>query len=232
MFFVVWPIIYISPPSLGNTIYEHADMMPVGENILVLSSGDTTLYEYEDILPAGDATLYEYEDILPAGDAGVAQSRIDTAMITPQKSWLPVRFSIPSLHINTSIESVGLTWDGAMQTPSGPDTVGWFALGSLPGEVGSAVIAGHYDFIGRKEAVFHKLDKLRPGDLILVENEKGGTLTFVVRKTQAFDVTADTTTVFSSAQGSHLNLITCNGVRDNVKKKYTKRLVVFTDLVE
>gem|GEM_PF-5920808 len=61
-------------------------MMPVGENILVLSSGDTTLYEYEDILPAGDATLYEYEDILPAGDAGVAQSRIDTAMITPQKS--------------------------------------------------------------------------------------------------------------------------------------------------
>lgn len=31
--------------------------------------------------------------------------------------------------------------------------------------------------------------------------------------------------------GSHLNLITCDGVWDGVEKSYSKRLVIFADIV-
>ena len=42
-----------------------------------------------------------------------------------------------------AVEDVGLTPGGAMDVPKGPSDVAWFDLGPRPGEVGSAVIAGH-----------------------------------------------------------------------------------------
>ena len=78
--------------------------------------------------------------------------------------------------------------------------------------------------------MFANLDKLKTGDKVYVEDDKGMTITFVVRETRVYDPGyADD--VFSRNDGVYLNLITCDGVWDAANKTYSKRLVVFADIV-
>ena len=141
---------------------------------------------------------------------------------------LPARLKIPRININATIEHMGLTPDGAMDVPKSPANVGWFKFGPRPGENGTVVIDGHYGF--KKGSVFDNLHKLRKGDKVYIQDEKGKITTFVVRETLKYDSKADATDVFDSTDGKdHLNLITCEGIWDNVSRNYSKRLVVFTD---
>lgn len=143
---------------------------------------------------------------------------------------LPTRLKIPSINVNAPVEYVGLTQDGAMDVPQERANVAWFNLGQRPGENGSAVIAGHYGWENMEESVFDDLHKLRKGDKLYIEDEKGEVITFVVRESRRYDPDADASEVFGSSDGkAHLNLVTCEGVWDKVSKTYSKRLVVFAD---
>lgn len=143
---------------------------------------------------------------------------------------LPVRLKIPKINIDAVLEHVGLTPSGAMDMPKGYDNAAWFNLGPRPGKNGSAVIDGHYGRINGKASVFDNLYKLRIGDKIFVEDEKGATTVFVVRESRTYVPNADASDVFISNDGNaHLNLITCEGSWDKVSKSYSKRLVVFAD---
>lgn len=144
---------------------------------------------------------------------------------------LPVRLKIPVINVDASIEAVGLTPGGAMDVPKNPDGVGWFDLGPHPGNIGSAVIAGHYGiWKNGQETVFDNLNKLQSGDKINVLDDQGTSISFVVRESLSFDPNADASSVFVSDDGkSHLNLITCEGTWDAASKSYSKRLVVFAD---
>lgn len=142
----------------------------------------------------------------------------------------PVRLKIPTINVDASIEYVGITPLGAMDVPKGPTPVAWFDLGPRPGEIGSAVIAGHSGWKDGVKAVFNNLDKLNIGDKIYVEDEFGATTTFVVQKVRTYDPKDDTSSVFGSSDGKvHLNLITCVGFWDKVNKDSSNRLVVFAD---
>lgn len=165
------------------------------------------------------------EGLITATDNTVAQVNPEPA----SSSW-PLRLKIPVINVDAAIEQVGLTPDGAMDVPTVPLTVGWFNLGQQPGEIGSAVIDGHYGLKAGKASVFDNLYQLRKGDKIYVENNIGGTSTFVVIGSRRYEPDADATGVFSSTDGlAHLNLITCEGTWDKAVKSYSKRLVVFTD---
>src|SRR3989339_1636326 len=143
---------------------------------------------------------------------------------------LPVRLKITGINVDAAIIPVGLTSDGAMDTPKDPDEVVWYSLGSRPGESGTAVIAGHYDWINNIPAVFSHLHELRKGDKIFVEDENRMITTFVVREIRTYDKDEYASDVFTSDDDKdHLNLITCIGVWDKISKSYSKRLVVFTD---
>ena len=143
---------------------------------------------------------------------------------------LPTRLNIPSINIDTPIEYVGLTSDGAMGAPKERANVAWFDLGPRPGESGSAVISGHYGRQNWKGSVFDDLHKLRKGDKIYIEDFNGQVVSFEVRENRRYDPNEDALEVFGSSDGkSHLNLITCEGVWDESIQQYPKRLVVFTD---
>lgn len=142
----------------------------------------------------------------------------------------PARIKIPKLNVDAPFEYVGLTLDGAMDIPKDPDTVAWFNLGPRPGESGSAVVAGHYGWKNNIPAAFDNLHKLRKGDKIYIEDDKGEVVSFVMRESRMYNPNADASDVFGSLDGkSYLNLITCGGVWDKASKTYSKRLVVFTD---
>lgn len=144
---------------------------------------------------------------------------------------LPIRLKISKIHVDALLENVGLTPKGEVGIPKGPTNAAWFNVSPRPGASGSSVITGHY---GRWKngipTVFNNLDKLRKGDKISVEDQKGSVIIFVVRELRTFDSDANAVDVFGMNDGkSHLNLITCEGIWNKLTKSYPKRLVVFAD---
>lgn len=152
------------------------------------------------------------------------------AVSEQEQAGLPMRLKIPRINIDTFVEHVGVTPDGAMDVPKELANAGWFNLGPRPGDIGSAVLAGHYGWKNGKASVFDKLYKLRKGDKLYIEDDKGEIITFVVRESRRYDPKADASGVFNSSDGkAHLNLITCEGDWNKDQKSYSARLVVFTD---
>ncbi|HAU66160.1 MAG: hypothetical protein A2017_16290 [Lentisphaerae bacterium GWF2_44_16] len=151
-------------------------------------------------------------------------------VVTPaQEVELPMRLQISRIGVDAPIQNVGLAADGSMDVPKNPFDTGWYELGPRPGEMGSAVIAGHVDSPTGDAGVFADLDNLTIGDIIIVENE-GMSLSFRVREIRIYPAGADATEIFTSIDDkAHLNLITCNGTWDTNTNQYTDRLVIFTD---
>ena len=142
----------------------------------------------------------------------------------------PMRLKIPSINVDATVEYVGLAFDGSMDIPKNSDNVAWFKFGPRPGEIGSAVMAGHFDRANGAPAVFNSLSKLREGDRLYVEDEKGIVTVFVARESRNYDSNANTSGIFGSNDSqAHLNLITCEGVWNKTAKSYSRRLVVFAD---
>jgi len=145
---------------------------------------------------------------------------------------LPVRLQIPVIGVDSAIEDATITPDGRMDVPAGSVNVAWFALGPHPGQVGSAVIGGHYGIENGVPFVFYNLDKVKVGDKVYIVDDKNNTLAFVVKRIASFDRNADATPVFTSQDGlAHLNIITCEGVWNQVNGNYPQRLVLFTDQI-
>lgn len=180
------------------------------------------------------ATLLSYlvqKSLIQRGSAVPVQNAVVSLEQEQKSSGLPVRLKIPRINVDAAVELVGLTSLGAMGAPKGGKNVGWYSAGPYPGDIGSAVIDGHFGRWKNGEgSVFDNLNKLQKGDRLSIEDEKGAIITFVVRESREYDPNADATDVFSSDDGkSHLNLITCEGIWNKVSKSYSQRLVVFTD---
>lgn len=148
---------------------------------------------------------------------------------------LPLRLKIPKINVDANILSLGFATSGAMQIPNNVYDVGWFNGGPRPGEKGSSIITGHVAQIRggvmTKPGVFIELNKLITGDRLNVIDDKGESITFIVRESRLYDPLADASSVFSSADNNtHLNLITCEGTWNPGEQSYSKRLVIFTDL--
>lgn len=150
------------------------------------------------------------------------------AKVTPMQ---PVRLLIPKIKVDATIEHMGLMPNGDMEAPAGPKIVGWYKFGTLPGEVGSAVLDGHYGrWANGETSVFDNLSKLKKGDSISVLGSNGKEIIFIVRELRDFLPESNTQEIFKSSDGkAHLNIITCDGAWDPKTKSYSKRLVVFTD---
>lgn len=145
---------------------------------------------------------------------------------------LPINLIIPSINVSSTVEYVGLTPDGAMDVPKNQNNVAWLEIGTRPGENGTAVIDGHYGWKDKNPSVFDNLYKLRPGDEILIKDDKGEDIYFVVREMKRYSPGANAKAVFISDDNkSHLNLITCEGAWNKDSKSYSTRLVIFTDKV-
>ena len=150
--------------------------------------------------------------------------------LSQEKARLPSRVIITHIGVDAPVEDVELTSLGAMDVPQGPQSVGWFSRGPRPGEKGTAVITGHYGWKGGKTAAFDHLSTLRPGDTIEVVDVMGSNTVFAVRDMHVYPADTKAPEVFTSKEGTHLNLITCSGAWDASVHSYRERLVVFADL--
>ena len=143
---------------------------------------------------------------------------------------LEAHLRIPQIGVDAPIKDMGLTSQGAMAVPSNSVDVGWFSLGTRPGDIGSAVIGAHVRWASAP-GVFAHLNLLKKGDILSVVDATGGVVFFIVRDIRTFDATDTDSGIFDSKNGAHLNLITCSGAWIPSAKTYAKRLVIFTDAV-
>lgn len=163
---------------------------------------------------------HEREVVLP-------QPPVAYGTTTPLTS--PSRLVIPAIGVDANVQHVGITKTGNMAVPDNYTDVGWYRLGSAPGDQGNAVIAGHLDTGFGRPAVFIDLEKLKPGDEVVVQDASGEAARFIVERLQIYDYNdAPMEEIFGPSDESRLNLITCDGVWNPNSKTYNKRLVVFT----
>lgn len=116
-----------------------------------------------------------------------------------------------------------------MASPNDIANAGWYKLGTMPGNEGSAVIAGHRTGLKGEPGIFTNLGKLQKGDKIIIIDEQKQTIRFVVREIKKYKPNEKPAEVFTSANGSHLNLITCTGSWNSANNSFSERLVVFAD---
>lgn len=152
-----------------------------------------------------------------------------TPSVHTNQAIIPVEIEIPALGIRTTVEQVGLDTYGKMDVPSTDETVAWYGGGYKPGEIGQAVIAGHYDTQTGAPAVFYHLSSLHEGDIVRVTGENGMVKTFAVTRIAIYDNNNfPVKEVFGLTGDRGLNLITCEGKYNPEVHNYSHRTVVYT----
>ena len=162
---------------------------------------------------------------------------------------VPLELQLPSLDVVASVVGVGITPKNVMDAPMGPagDPVWqqafWYRGSAVPGALSTALIAGHVGGPQGSPAVFANLDRLRPGDPIVVRDTRSGAdVRFAVTEATTYSLAeaaepAVLTRIYGagpvtatwpqpSADGlAHLTLVTCTGTfRDGT---HDHRLAVY-----
>lgn len=141
----------------------------------------------------------------------------------------PARLEIPSLGIDANVQYVGVNGKGEMGIPSNFKDVAWYRYGTVPGQLGSAVIAGHVDNGLSLPAVFWRLKEMRVGDEVHVVARDGSKLRFTVTEIATYPYTeSPAERIFAENDKARLNLITCAGSWLSGRRTYSERLVIYT----
>jgi len=177
----------------------------------------------------GQATEASYKTV-----AGLIPPTTPTPGLVVDGDWTsssggrPILLTVPALGISAVIEAVGLNEDGSMAAPVDWSDAGWLEQGYLPGQAGTAVIAGHLDAPGGKQAVFWDLHLLRPEDEIRIEMNNGQIHLYQVERSASYPYnSAPLDEIFGWSAEPRLALITCQGDWSQDERTYADRLVVF-----
>jgi sortase (surface protein transpeptidase) len=143
----------------------------------------------------------------------------------------PAFVRIPKIGTAARVVPLGMDEDGTLDSPSDPDTIGWFSLGPGVAAPGNAILDGHVDWGGRLR-VFGLLRTLSPGDEVLVTDEHDQTLRYTVAWTRLYDAdNAPLDEIYEQAEDKQvLTLITCGGAFDPAIHMYVSRWVVRAQL--
>jgi hypothetical protein len=162
---------------------------------------------------------------------------------------VPLELEIPALKVNAPVVGVGLTSENVMDSPKGSigdpiwNTAYWYRGGGIPGDVGTATIAGHVNDPLGVPVIFARLEDLKSGDLIIVRLKHTSIeIHFIVNQVEVYSIQESSDpAVLTQIYGagpvagtgpqpapdglSHLTLITCAG--DIVNGAFDHHTVVY-----
>ena len=154
----------------------------------------------------------------------------------PEPSWvrfeeLPTAIRVPAIDVDHPLVPVGLNPDGSMEIPHDVQEIGWYApQGILPGDHGTAVLAGHVDSRSQGPGAFYDLRHLDVGDLITI-TDRDQQQEWVVTARRSYDknlIPIDD--IFVEHGDPRLVLITCGGAFDRTARSYRDNIVVYATL--
>lgn len=143
----------------------------------------------------------------------------------------PLRIRIPSIRVNAPLMGLGLTRSGSLDVPpaANKNLAGWYEAGTMPGEAGTAIVAGHVDNI-EGPAVFYDLGALKRGARIEVDRRDGTVAEFTVDAVEVYSARDfPDAKVYGAAHRPELRVITCGGGYSKATG-YQGNVVVFAHL--
>ncbi len=144
----------------------------------------------------------------------------------------PSQLLIPSIDVDAKVQLVGLTAKGEMGIPTNFTDVGWYQHGTIPGEVGSAVIDGHVDNALGLKGVFKYLKDVKMGESVYIKDVKGNTHEFIIREVVSYKYDeTPTEEIFHEDTKRLIRLITCGGKWIKTAKTYDTRVVVTAEYI-
>lgn len=146
---------------------------------------------------------------------------------------IPTRLLVPSVGIDTDVESLGLNHDGTIQVPGYDEDspAGWYRGSPTPGQIGPAVFVGHVATFKAGPTVFYRLAQIEQGAKIDVRRKDGVTAHFTVdRVKNEPKAHFPQLEVYGNTPDSELRLITCGGDWNPVTHEYAANTVVFAHL--
>ncbi len=231
---------------IGSLLQLVPILEPRRDAAALSSSSPADPYGFEAAGTAGEEFVVEEPAITPAGRGEPLLARkqsANTVRSTQERSESqaaahrkkpvakPASVSIPSVGVESRLIRLGLNPDKTLQVPRSYSLAGWYTKGAAPGEVGPAVIVGHYDSVDGP-AVFYRLKDLRPGQTVQVRRADGSNVKFAVDRVKRFGKNDfPTNEVYGSVDRPELRLITCGGSFDYRTRHYRDNLVVFAHLV-
>jgi hypothetical protein len=163
-----------------------------------------------------------------AGDpvAGPATTRAALAQAAR-----PIGLTIRSIGVSAVVRPVGISSDRTVEVPDHPENVGWYSLGAIPGQAGSAVLLGHVDSV-HGPAVFARLHSLSKGARIDVVGSDGSATHFEVTRSATYaNEDFPARRVYRSTGRAGVTLVTCGGRYDAAHGGYQANVVVYAVLV-
>jgi Sortase domain len=138
----------------------------------------------------------------------------------------PTRVRVARIGVDSPLVVLELDRAGKLQAPKEYGRAGWYGGGTVPGEVGPAVLAGHVDSKSGP-AVFYRLHELRPGDTVQVWRGADMVTFRVTAVTRHPKDRFPTAEVYGPTPAAELRLVTCGGQFDRRRGHYRDNVVVF-----
>ncbi|ROP53395.1 class F sortase [Streptomyces sp. PanSC9] len=157
-----------------------------------------------------------------------ADERLAAPALAPSP---PTRVRIPSIRVNAPLMGLALTPSGSLDAPPAAqkNLAGWYEAGTMPGETGTAILAGHVDNTDGP-AVFYDLGALRRGARIEVDRRDGSVAVFTVDAVEVYSARDfPDEKVYGAAGRPELRVITCGGGYSRATG-YQGNVVVFAHL--
>jgi len=117
-----------------------------------------------------------------------------------------------------------------MTVPVDVSTAGWYRFGPVPGDTGSAVLAGHVDSRSQGRGAFFNLIRVQVGDEVVVLDADGVPSTWVVTAREVVDKDVLPVAELYRRDGPpRLVLITCGGDFDGSARSYVSNVIVVAE---
>lgn len=181
-------------------------------------------------LPELDETLFpEDREIVPSEPEPAPAP--DPAPTHVRFEELPSSIRVPAIGVDHRLVPVGLNTDGSMEIPHDVQQIGWYEVqGVLPGDDGTAVLAGHVDSRAQGPGAFYDLRHLDVGDRVTV-SDGDQHQEWVVTARRSYDKnTIPIEDIFLDHGEPRLVLITCGGAFDRTARSYRDNIVVYAEL--
>jgi hypothetical protein len=199
---------------LGDTAIAAVTFVALGSGVWLLGSGAGT---HTPPQPAA-----------AEGHPEASGERLAAPALAPS---IPTRIRIPSIRVNAPLIGLALTRSGSLDAPPArnKNLAGWYEAGTIPGETGTAIVAGHVDNT-EGPAVFYDLGALKRGAHIEVDRRDGSVAVFTVDAVEVYAANNfPDEKVYGAAPRPELRVITCGGGYTKTTG-YLGNVVVFAHL--
>ncbi|MDN5917036.1 MAG: sortase [Pseudonocardia sp.] len=156
---------------------------------------------------------------------------------SPAPAPAPIAGICTATGADSTLTRTGMLPDGAPEVPpvTAPMQASWATWSPEPGQAGPATLYGHVDGqtdgVRGQPGIFNRIDDLRPGQGIVVDQDDDSAAVFTVYRVATYPkATLPEGEVYGDTPGPELRLVTCGGPFDEAAGSYRDQVVVFARL--